>query len=49
MTTERLLYALASIHMQIPQGVQVEGSNKVCKLIKFLYGLKQASMQWYEK
>jgi len=37
------------VYMQIPQGVQVEGNNKVCKLIKSLYGIKQASGKWCEK
>ena len=37
------------IYMEIPQGVEVEGGNEsqVLKLIKNLYGLKQASHNWY--
>ena len=35
--------------MKIPQGMEVEGGNgsQVLKLIKNLYGLKQASHNWY--
>ena len=37
------------IYMRLPQGVQTIIPNLVCKLRKFLYGLKQASRQWYAK
>lgn len=37
------------VYMEIPQGVKTDGPNKVCKLIKSLYGLKQANRQWYAK
>ncbi|XP_042974892.1 uncharacterized mitochondrial protein AtMg00810-like [Carya illinoinensis] len=33
----------------MPSGYSVQGKNKVCKLNKSLYGLKQASQQWYAK
>jgi hypothetical protein len=38
------------IYMTQPDGFVVKGQeDKVCKLVKFLYGLKQALKQWYEK
>ncbi|XP_075103702.1 uncharacterized protein LOC142178271 [Nicotiana tabacum] len=38
------------IYMTQPEGFVIQGQeNKVCKLRKFLYGLKHAPKQWYEK
>jgi len=38
------------IYMTQPEGCEVLGQeNKVCKLRKSLYGLKQVPKQWYEK
>jgi len=38
------------IYMQQPDGFVIEGQEgKVCKLLKSLYGLRQAPKQWHEK
>ncbi|XP_039170375.1 uncharacterized mitochondrial protein AtMg00810-like [Eucalyptus grandis] len=37
------------IYMDIPQGLHRQGETRVCRLCKSLYGLKQASRQWYAK
>lgn len=37
------------IYMKIPQGFAKNGETKVCKMRKSLYGLRQASRNWYQK
>ena len=37
------------VYMELPIRLAVQGEQKVCCLLKSLYGLKQASRQWYAK
>lgn len=37
------------IFMAVPEGIELKEDDKVCRLLKSLYGLKQASRQWNVK
>ncbi|CAL1374616.1 unnamed protein product [Linum trigynum] len=37
------------VYMKIPQGFSRNGDHRVCRLRKSLYGLRQASRNWYTK
>ena len=44
------LYGISKheVYMEIPEGVNEYKETKVCKLIKAIYGLKQAARCWFE-
>ena len=37
------------VYMQVPPGLTIQNPNLVCRLQRSLYGLKQASRQWFLK
>ena len=43
-------YLKEDVYMDHPKGFAIKGQEqKVCKLVKYLYGLKKAPQAWYEK
>lgn len=37
------------IYMKIPQDFAKNNDTRICKLHRFIYGLRQASINWYNK
>ena len=42
-------HLIKEIYMDMSLGYPVKNDNMVCKLTKSLYGLRQASRQWFHK
>ncbi|XP_071695034.1 uncharacterized mitochondrial protein AtMg00810-like [Rutidosis leptorrhynchoides] len=40
---------MEEVYMKVPQGFENKNETRVCKLKKAIYGLKQASRNWYHK